>query len=87
MNEVQWQQVGQAFGFTNRELQICEHLFLGETRQQIADQLEIKPRTVRHYLENIHQKMNVKNRIGVVLRVISARDLLSDEEKEQAAST
>lgn len=76
MSERQWNDVGNAFNLTTRENQVCQRLFLGETRDAIADHLEIKPRTVRHYLESIHKKMNVKNRVGVVLRLVEARDYL-----------
>lgn len=78
MNSDQWQEVGNAFSFTYRERQVCEHLFLGATRDEIADSIKIKTRTVRHHMENIHRKMNVKNRVGVVLRVIETRDLLDE---------
>lgn len=61
---------------TSRERQVCERLFQGQTRQEIATCLGIKPRTVREHLENIHSKLRVRNRIGVVLRIIQMRDEL-----------
>ena len=60
-----------------REQQVCKLLFDGLTRQKIAEQIGISNRTVRHHMEQIHIKLNASNRVGVVLRIIQLRDLLS----------
>ena len=70
----EWDQVGLILELTPREKQVCQLLFLGITRVKIADQLQIKPRTVRHFTEQIHTKLQVNNRVGVVLRIIEIRD-------------
>lgn len=76
VSEQQWQEIGNRLNLSGRELQVCRSLFLGKTRQQTATDLNVKPRTVRHHMESIHEKMKVHNRVGVVLRVIQVRDLI-----------
>lgn len=74
LTQVQWSVTAKKLCLTNRERQVCQELFEGNTRNEIAEHLGIKPRTVRHYMENIHQKLVVSNRVGVVLRIIQMRD-------------
>ena len=62
---------------SRREQDVCKLLFDGLTRQKIAEQMDISNRTVRHHMEQIHVKLNVSNRVGVVLKIIQLRDLLS----------
>lgn len=72
----QWEFVAEKFDLTARQVDVCERLLQCLTREQIARQLGIKDRTVRSYMEQIHVKLNVKNRVGIVLRIIEARDSL-----------
>jgi len=78
LTQAQWIATGQQLRLTNREREVCQELFEGNTRNEIADHLGIKPRTVRHYMEHIHQKLAVSNRVGVVLRIIQLRDQLDE---------
>ena len=73
----QWSDVCRGMKMSLREQQVCKLLFDGLTRQKIAEHLEISNRTVRHHMEQIHVKLNVCNRVGVVLRIIQLRDRLS----------
>ncbi|QEG24447.1 response regulator transcription factor [Mariniblastus fucicola] len=79
LTQVQWTLTAQKLRLTNREREVCQELFEGNTRNEIAEHLGIKPRTVRHYMEHIHQKLAVSNRVGVVLRIIQMRDSLGPE--------
>ena len=76
----QWTVAAQKLRLTNREKEVCKELFDGHTRNEIADHLGIKARTVRHYMEHIHQKLAVSNRVGVVLRIIQIRDQIEGED-------
>ena len=76
LNTQQWKLVAEELGLTVREREVCELLFQCLTRREIAERLEIKDRTVRSYMEQIHAKLSVKNRVGIVLRVIEVRDSL-----------
>lgn len=72
----QWSDVCRAVKISVREQQVCRLLFDGWTRQRIADHVEISNRTVRHHMEQIHSKLGVSNRVGVVLKIIQLRDQL-----------
>lgn len=73
----QWSDVCRKMKMSLREQQVCKLLFDGLTRQKIAEQMDISNRTVRHHMEQIHLKLNASNRVGVVLKIIQLRDLLS----------
>lgn len=80
----QWTEVARSLRLTRREHQVAQLLFFGLTREQIADRLQLKPRTVRQYLEQLHDKLNVAGRIGVVLRIIAVRDRLAAQKPADA---
>jgi len=77
LSNQQWSDVCREMKMSLREQLVCKLLFDGLTRQKIAEQMEISNRTVRHHMEQIHVKLDVSNRVGVVLRIIQLRDLLS----------
>jgi len=72
----QWSDVCRKMKMSQREQQVCKLLFDGLTRLKIAEQMDISDRTVRHHMERIHAKLNVTNRVGVVLQIIRLRDQL-----------
>jgi DNA-binding CsgD family transcriptional regulator len=73
----QWNSIAERLDLTERELEVVKLLFEQKTRDEIAKKLELKPRTIRHHMENIHVKLGVNNRVGVVLRIIQVRDSLA----------
>ncbi len=81
----QWDVTADKLRLTRREKEVCKELFEGNTRNEIAEHLGIKPRTVRHYMEHIHQKLAVSNRVGVVLRIIQIRDMINNDPPEPMA--
>ena len=74
----QWNKISFILGISEREQEVCQLLFEGITREEIATQMDIKVRTVRHYLERLHNKLRVSNRVALVLRIIQVRDALKD---------
>jgi two-component system, NarL family, nitrate/nitrite response regulator NarL len=50
-----------------REEQIVRLLLRGRTNREIADQLHISEKTVKHYMTVLMQKLNVRNRLEVVI--------------------
>ena len=72
----QWSDVCRRMKMSLREQEVCMLFFDGLTRQKIADQMDISNRTVRHHMEQIHLKLEVCNRVGVVLEIIRLRDQL-----------
>ena len=54
---------------TSREEQILAHASRGMTNKEIANALSLSDKTVKHYMTNIMQKLNVRNRVEAVLMV------------------
>ena len=78
IGEDQWIKISYLLAISEREQEVCRLLFEGITREEIADKMDIKVRTVRHYLERLHTKLRVNNRVALVLRIIQVRDALKD---------
>jgi two-component system nitrate/nitrite response regulator NarL len=58
------------FGLTERELQIVSKVAAGYTNKEIAVELSISVRTVKHHLTNIFDKIGVSNRLEAALFAI-----------------
>jgi len=54
---------------THREIQILRLIGKGMSNKEIGDNLEIKEKTVKHYVTNILQKLQVRNRTEAALYV------------------
>ncbi len=52
---------------TLREQQIVQHLLQGHTNREIAQNLAISEKTVKHYMTIIMQKLHARNRLEVVI--------------------
>src|SRR5262245_25986931 len=52
---------------TRREEQILDHVARGLTNKEIAKDLQISEKTVKHYMTNIMQKLQVRNRVEAAL--------------------
>jgi len=81
--DVTWQRIAKLAEMSPREHQVCRLVFEGNTREEAAEALGISGRTVRHYLESVHIKLNVSGRVELVLRMIQLRDLLGTRDVEQ----
>jgi two-component system nitrate/nitrite response regulator NarL len=57
----------QALRLSAREDQIVQFLLAGKTNKEIASQLGITERTVKHYMTVLMQKLNARNRVEVVI--------------------
>ncbi|MDR0436263.1 MAG: response regulator transcription factor [Propionibacteriaceae bacterium] len=64
----------QELGLTPREGEVCHELSLGLSNEQIAERLELSPRTVRNHLFSICTKLNVSSRGEVVAVWLGIRD-------------
>jgi two-component system, NarL family, nitrate/nitrite response regulator NarL len=52
---------------TRREQTIAEALAHGKTNKEIAELLNLTEKTIKHYMTNIFQKLQVRNRVEAVL--------------------
>ena len=55
---------------TERELQFLGHACTEMTYKEIAEKMFLSPKTIEGYRNSIYEKINVKNRIGLVLYAI-----------------
>ncbi len=58
-----------AFGLTAKEMIVLEHLAKGLSNAQIAEEMSRSQRTVEHHVSAILQKLEVENRLGVLLKL------------------
>lgn len=56
-----------ATSLTPREDEILGHVSLGATNKEIARQLKISEKTVKYFMTNIMQKLQVRNRVEAVV--------------------
>jgi two-component system nitrate/nitrite response regulator NarL len=55
------------FGLTPRELEIVQGIVAAQTNKEIAQQLAISEKTVKHHLTNIFDKIGVSSRLELAL--------------------
>ncbi|MEP3050123.1 MAG: AAA family ATPase [Erythrobacter sp.] len=58
-----------AFGLTAKEMTVLEHLAKGFSNAQIAEEMSRSQRTIEHHVSAILQKLEVENRLGVLLKL------------------
>lgn len=73
----EWAEVAGLLRLTPRELEVTVLTIEGRTRFAIARRLKLKARTVRQYFERVYRKLRVRDRLGLALRVVRARDYCS----------
>ncbi len=56
------------FDLTDREVQILEKLASGMSNREIADDIYLSEKTVKHYMTNIMSKLNVNNRVQAAIK-------------------
>ncbi len=85
VSEQQWAAISRLVDMTPREIETCQFLFAGQKRGEIACELGISERTVRFHMESIHDKLQVKNRVDLILRLIQLRDYVIANDKASSA--
>ena len=53
---------------TQREVAILKLVATGKSNKEIARDLDLQEKTVKHYMTNILQKLQVRNRVEAALR-------------------
>lgn len=68
----QWRELASYLALPPRQLQIAHLLCRGWTNRQIASRLGISPHTVRTHLRALFERFEVRDRVGVVVRLVLA---------------
>jgi DNA-binding NarL/FixJ family response regulator len=66
-------QRGPSLGLTPRELQMVSAVVAGCSNGDIAEKFSISPKTVKHHLTNIFDKLGVSNRLELALFAVHRR--------------
>ena len=64
---------GKNYKLTSRELEVLKLLVQGKTNSEIAEELCISIHTIKVYVANILQKLQVRDRIQAVIKAISEK--------------
>ena len=76
LTDAEWERLGTEACLTPREQDVLRLTFEGKTRDSVARSLGVSSRTVRQHMENLHVKLDVHDRVDLVLRVVQVRDEL-----------
>lgn len=60
--------VHEEFDLNDRERQILEKLAIGMSNREIADDIYLSEKTVKHYMTNIMHKLHVSNRVQAAIK-------------------
>jgi len=71
--------------FTSREEEIFALVSQGLSNKEIARRLKCTERTVKHHMTNIMQKLNVRNRVEAVLKVVRTSDRRSRTNEQRSS--
>jgi DNA-binding NarL/FixJ family response regulator len=66
----EWERVAHQLQLSAREFSVAVLIFEGNSRHQIARRLHCASGTVRIYIDRLFAKLNVPDRLGMVLRVM-----------------
>ena len=67
---------GEVIFLTNRELQMVYFLHQAMTATEIAEQIDLSPRTVEYYTDNLKMKFQVTSKKALVQRLVQETELL-----------
>lgn len=69
-SEAAWEAIAKSLELSSRELQIVRGVFDDQIEYAIASDLKISPHTVHSHVERLHHKLQVADRVQLVLRVM-----------------
>jgi DNA-binding NarL/FixJ family response regulator len=69
-SEKAWKAIAASLELSGRELEIVRGVFEDRTEYAIATDLRISPHTVHTHVERLRHKLQVANRVQLVLRVM-----------------
>jgi DNA-binding NarL/FixJ family response regulator len=65
-----WERLAAYLGLTAREAEVAALLLEGLNRGAVARRLGRAPGTVRVYIDRLFRKLDVRDRVGLVLRIV-----------------
>ncbi|MBN1806097.1 MAG: response regulator transcription factor [Sedimentisphaerales bacterium] len=68
IDKEQWSYIKKRFRMSERELEISMLICRGFSNMEIAKKLQIKETTVKIHTRNVYRKVNVKNKITLLLK-------------------
>ena len=86
LNNRQWQRVARCLAMSERELQIAKLIFDDEPERAIATRLGITPHTVHTHMQRLYVKLDVKSRVGLVLRILGEHRADAEQHSRQIPS-
>lgn len=60
--------------FTSREIDVIQSLSAGKNNKEIAEELNLSEKTVKHHMSNIMEKLQVKSRLSAALILSQWKD-------------
>jgi DNA-binding NarL/FixJ family response regulator len=85
LSSEEWASVAAKLQLTPRELSVATLLFEGKSRFQVSRRLGCAPGTVRVYIDRLFAKLQVSDRVGVVLRVVRIHWALTQQKQQPFA--
>jgi DNA-binding NarL/FixJ family response regulator len=82
-----WVNLAQYLQLSARELSVGTLIFEGNSRFQVAKRLNCSPETTRVYIDRLFAKLNVRDRLGMVLRVLRIHLALVSQRGRSACHT
>jgi len=76
---VEWQTVATHLRLTSRQSDVARLMCRGLQRKEIATELGLSSATVRMHMEALFKKLRVRDKVGVLLRVVHAERALRAE--------
>ena len=72
----EWVTLANDVQLTNREIVVAALLLHGRTRKSIGKHLRLSPETVRVYIDRLFEKLQVRDRLGLALRIARIREAM-----------
>jgi len=72
----EWVTMANAVHLTTREIVVATLLLQGRTRKSIGSRLKVSPETVRVHIDRLFEKLEVRDRLGLALRIARIREAL-----------
>ncbi len=70
LKQEHWSYIKRHYNMSRREIQVAELICMGFSNEEVAEDLKIRPGTVKTHLRNIYRRIRVRNKIAMLLKVV-----------------